>query len=424
MRLSRWLVAAGLAWMPLAGVSGELLNVVNDTLRHDAELLAANDGVAVGREEPAIARAALLPRLDGGWGRSYNQIKTDNLPTTTYWQNGWMITLTQPVFDWERWVALRQANLAGARAELEYASVWQALVLRSANAYLDLLAASQELAGASDYLNAVTRQLALTQKLQAGGEATVIDVQEAQSRLGEAQLRQQDASRLLASRRRAVETLAGREVAIPEQNSLQQWVNQAQSRSFAVQLGELDVRDAGEGIEKARAQFLPVVNLSASHAPSGAASGYSEPTTTNSATLTISAPLFSGGENRARIRQATAKEDQARHQLLAASRKSAADTRDWLQRFNDAQERARALGEITEINHSVLAATRQGYLAGSRSNLDVLRAQEALFTSRTQQVRARYEMLSAFLALKAEVASLSLGDVQLIDSWLAGDAQR
>lgn len=436
MRLSRWLVAAGLAWVPLAGVSGELLNVVNDTLRHDAELLAANDGVAVGREEPAIARAALLPRLDGGWGRSYNQIKTDNLPTTTYWQNGWMITLTQPVFDWERWVALRQANLAGARAELEYASAWQALVLRSANAYLDLLAASQELAGATDYLNAVTRQLALTQKLQAGGEATVIDVQEAQSRLGEAQLRQQDASRLLASRRRAVETLAGREVAIPEQNSpqrkapwlkvrsLQQWVNQAQSRSFAVQLGELDVRDAGEGIEKARAQFLPVVNLNASHAPSGAASGYSEPTTTNSATLTISAPLFTGGENRARLRQATAKEDQARHQLLAASRKSAADTRDWLQRFNDAQERARALGEITEINHSALAATRQGYLAGSRSNLDVLRAQEALFTSRTQQVRARYEMLSAFLALKAEVASLSLGDVQLIDSWLAGDAQR
>ncbi|MFV3414539.1 hypothetical protein ACNFH8_19910 [Pseudomonas sp. NY15436] len=58
----------------------------------------------------------------------------------------------------------------------------------------------------------------------------------------------------------------------------------------------------------------------------------------------------------------------------------------------------------------------------SRSNLDVLRAQESLFTSRGEQAKSQYEVLSAFLALKAEVASLSLGDIQLLDAWLASDA--
>ncbi|MBD9578606.1 TolC family outer membrane protein [Pseudomonas sp. PDM23] len=436
MTLAKLFIPLGmcLALAPPGASSGELLSVVNDALVHDAELSAANSEIAIGREEVPIARSALLPRLDGGWGRTYNQITTDNQPTTRYWQNGWMITLTQPVFDWERWVALRQADIASAKAELEYASAWQALVLRSANAYFDLLAAAQEQSRASDYLSAVSEQHALTVKLQAGGEATLIDVQEARSRLSEAQLRQQDALRNLDSRRRVLETLTGRDVTPPAKinlsrtkpwlkaRSLQQWVRQAETSSYSVQLGKLEVRNASEDSEKARAQRYPVINLSASHAPSGAAAGYSEPTTTNSAMLTISAPLFTGGANRARLRQTLAEEEKAENRLLGATRKSTADTREWFQRFNWARDRSQALSEIVRLNASSLAATRKGYQAGSRTNLDVLRAQEVLFASRGEQAKANYEMLSAFLALKAEVASLNLGDIQLLDDWLTADA--
>lgn len=428
---------AFLIWMALApsiACSGELLAVVNDAIAHDAELSAANSEIRIEREEVPIARAALLPRLDGGWGRAYNQIKTENQPATRYWQNGWMVTLTQPVFDWERWVELRQASVAGARAELEYASAWQALVLRSANAYFDLLAATQELHRANDYLRAVSEQHALTQRLQAGGEATVIDVQEALSRLSEAQLRRQDAMRAQETRRRALETLTGRAVKLEasispnrtrpwlKAKSLVEWVRQAETHSFPVQLGQLEVRNAGADTEKARAQRYPVVSFSASHAPSGAASGYSDPTTTNTAMLTISAPLFTGGGNRARMRQAMAGEEKAENLLLAATRKSAADTREWFERLDWARARSYSLREIVRLNESSLQATRLGYQAGSRTNLDVLRAQELLFTSRGEQAKAQYEMLTAFLALKAEVASLSLGDIQAIDAWLSSDA--
>jgi outer membrane protein len=435
MNIWKALISAGLgiAFLPLAASAGELLSVINDTLARDAELAAANSEIAIEREEVPLARAALLPRLDGGWGRTYNESKTDNGPTTKYWQNGWMVTLTQPVFDWERWVKLRQASIAGAKAELEYASAWQALVLRSANAYFDLLAATQEHTRATDYLRAVREQHALTLKLQSGGEATVIDVQEALSRLSEAQLRQQDTVRALDSRQRALATLTGRKITPIELSStrrtrpwlkaksLQQWVHQAETYSFPVQLSQLELRDADQNIEKARAQRYPVVNLTASHAPMGAASGYSAPTTTNSAMLTISAPLFTGGANRARIRQAMAGEEKAQSTLLAATRKSAADTREWFERFNWAQERSNALGEIVRLNESSLEATRIGFRTGSRSNLDVLRAQEVLFASRGERAKAQYEMLSAFLALKAEVASLEMADIKMLDNWLTSD---
>jgi outer membrane protein len=433
MKPSLWAGLAGALLLPSLALGGELLSVVNDAIAHDAELSAASSEIRIGREEVPLARSALLPRLDGGWGRTYNQIKTENQPTAKYWQNGWMVTLTQPVFDWERWVDLRKASITSAKAELEYASTWQDLVLRSASAYFDLLAASQELDRTDDYLRAVSDQHSLTRRLQSGGEATIIDVQESLSRLSEAQLRRQDAVRNQESQRRALEALTGRDVKMGaviksdrtrpwlKSQSLQQWVRQAETRSFPVQLGQLEVRNAGEGTEKARAQRYPVVSFSASHAPSGAASGFSDPTTTNSAMLTISAPLFTGGGNRARIRQAVAGEEKAENKLLAATRKSASETREWFQRLDWARERSNSLREIVRLNESSLQATRKGYQVGSRTNLDVLRAQELLFSSRGEHAKAQYEMVKAFLELKAQVAALSLGDIQALDAWLTSD---
>jgi len=308
-------------------------------------------------------------------------------------------------------------------------------MLRSATAYMDMLVASQRVSRAADYLRAVSEQRALALRLQAGGEATVIDVQEATSRLSEAQLQLQDAERELDSSRSVVATLIGRDIEPPRTlpagkpklwlraSEVDRWVRQAQSHSFPVQLAQLQARIADGEVEKARAQRYPVVNLSASHSPSGAASGYSEPTTTNTAMLTISAPIFTGGENRARIRQASAGEEKAQNTLLAATRKSGADAREWYQRFNWARDRSTALEDIIRGNQAALESTRMGFKVGSRTNLDVLRAQEAVFTSRSEQTKAVYDMLSAFLALKAEIAGLTLDDIQIIDSWLSAHDQ-
>lgn len=157
-------------------------------------------------------------------------------------------------------------------------------------------------------------------------------------------------------------------------------------------------------------------------APSGAASGYSEPTTTNTAMLTLSAPLFTGGANRARLRQAMAGEEKAENRLLGATRKSAADTREWFQRFNWARDRSQSLSEIVRLNESSLDATRHSATKREVAPTWMYSKAEVVFASRGELAKAHYEMLSAFLALKAEVASLNLGDIQLLDNWLTANA--
>ena len=69
------------------------------------------------------------------------------------------------------------------------------------------------------------------------------------------------------------------------------WVAQAEAHDYMVQLKQIDRRIAQFEVEKARARNLPVVNLTASHTPAGAASGYARPTTTTTAMLSVTIPF-------------------------------------------------------------------------------------------------------------------------------------
>ena len=80
----------------------DLLTVVEQSTDHDADLAAFCAGSRAAGEALPKARAALLPQVAAGWGRAYNSTVTEGVPNTHYWQNGWTVALTQPVFDWSR----------------------------------------------------------------------------------------------------------------------------------------------------------------------------------------------------------------------------------------------------------------------------------------------------------------------------------
>ncbi|HDR9487827.1 TPA: TolC family outer membrane protein, partial [Burkholderia aenigmatica] len=435
MSIVRVVLAVALAFVAVDARADDLLTVVADVLEHDATLAGSRADVEIGRLGIPRARAGLLPRVDAGWGRTYNRISTRDVPPVRYWQNGWTVSLTQPLFDWERWIAYRQAGTAAAKSELDYARARQALMLRAGRAYFDLLAAADELTRATDYLKAVTELHELTLHRRTAGEATMIDVRETEAQLDAARLQEIDARQALDSRRRAIETLIGRPLGllarVPDEppalrlepDDAGYWIGQAQQKSYPVQIGELDVRDAGDNARRVRAQRYPVVNLTASHTPAGAASGYGQPTTTTSAMVTVSIPIFAGGDIQARLGQALAAGDKANSALLAAVRQAGADTRESFERLSWARARCTLTSRLVQANARALDATQIGYRVGSRSGLDMLRAYETLFASRKARKEAQYEMLSAFLALKANVASLDFDDIATLNGWLTGDAR-
>src|SRR5271165_3441527 len=114
-------VMAGLWGHANPACAVDLLSVVDQASNHDADLAAMRAASRAAQQAVPKARAGLLPQVGGGWGRAYNSTAVDGLPRTSYWQNGWTVSLTQPLFDWSRWTTYRQASFVEARGVVEVA---------------------------------------------------------------------------------------------------------------------------------------------------------------------------------------------------------------------------------------------------------------------------------------------------------------
>ncbi|NML29912.1 TolC family outer membrane protein [Paraburkholderia sp. G-4-1-8] len=409
----------------------DLMTVVDQAVGHDADLAAAEAGYEAAKQAVPIARAALLPRLDGGWGRGYNRIANQGYVPVSYWQSGWTVSLSQPLFDWARWSSYKQADFTEAHGAVAYASAQQDTILRAAQAYFDELAAEDELKRANDYQAAIGQQLDELNRRRAAGDATLIDLREADAIGQQAQLQQLDATSALNLKQQALALVTGqpftplaRLADTPVRPRLDpadvdSWVGQATTQGYAVQLKQLDWQIAKLDVSKARAAHYPVVNLQAGYTPAGAASGYARPTTTTTAMLTVTIPLFAGGEIQARLRESYAQRDQAQDAVDSAARQAGASARDAYTRFTAGLTRVDLLGRLTQTSRDALAATRIGYRVGSRTSTDVLRATDTLYTNQRDLLRARYDTILALLQLKAQTAALNIDEVAAVNSQLA-----
>ena len=430
--VSSWLIAFACVTGANGAQAVDLLTVAEQAVDHDADLAASRAGARAARQAVPKARAALLPQLAGGWGRAYNSTSTDGFPRNSYWQNGWTVTLTQPVFDWSRWTAYQQADFVSARGALDAARAQQSAILQAVRAYFDELAAEDELARANDYAAALEQHRAQLRRRQAAGEATVIDLQEAEAAREQAQLQQTDARGDLQLRRLAFEQITGEpfiglsrlsdSASMPRLSPDDQdsWAAQAESHDYLVQLKQIDRRIAHLEVEKARARNLPVVSVAASHTPAGAASGYARPTTTTTAMLSVMIPIFEGGETDAIIDETLALEDKAQDELLGATRMADATARENWTRFHEGVTRVEALMRLAQTSRAALRATQVGYVVGSRTSTDVLRAAESFYATRRDLIRARYTAIVALLQLKASTATLDLDEVARVNGLLTG----
>lgn len=432
--LSALLLVVACAAHVSSAAAADLLTVAEQAVDHSADLAATRAGSKAARQAVPKARAALLPRIGGGWGRAYNSIKTDGFPGESYWQNGWTVSLTQPVFDWSLWTAYRQADFVGARGAVDAARAEQSSILQAVRAYFDELAAEDEQARANDYTAALELHLDQLHRRRAAGEATVIDLQEAEAALEQAQLQQLDARSDLELKRLSLEHITGQPFValsrLPDAATMPQisaanrdnWVAQAETHDYLVQLKQIDKRIATLEVEKARAKHLPVVSVTASHTPAGAGSGYSRPTTTSTAMLSVMIPIFEGGETDAIIDETLALEDKAQDELLGATRVAGATARENWARFRDGVARVESLTRLVQTSRATLSATQTGYKVGSRTSTDVLRASESLYANRRDLIRARYTAIVALLQLKAATATLDLGEVARVNELLVGGA--
>lgn len=424
------MVAAALYVSGNGAQAADLVTVVQQALGHDADLAQARAAYVAAQEAVPQARAALLPQLSGGWGRTYNSIAMEGFPRQSYWQNGWTVSLTQPLFDWTKWTSYRQADYVEARGRVDVDNAQQTALTRAVRAYFDELAAEDEIKRADDYAAAVDAQLLILQRNRAAGEATIVDMREALTMREQVALQQSDAQNALQTKRRVVELVTGvpfgalsrlpESLALPRlaPEDVDAWAAQAKEHGYAVQQKQLDWQIAKLDVSKAEGAHYPSVYATGSYTPAGAASGYARPTTTTTGMLSISIPLYAGGAVQSKVRETEALLDRAQAALVGATRTADASARDNYARYQQGRTRVDLLTHLVASCRDTLAATRIGYKVGTRTSTDVLRAIDALYTTQRDLFVARYDTIVALMQLKGDTSTLSLTDVVQINAVL------
>lgn len=450
-RSPRRLLAPLIAGMTFATSAGaaDLLEVYRLAMAYDP-IFAGARALALANEERAVqGRAALLPALGLNGSHSRGSQETER-SDFDFRSNTYSLSLSQPLFRPAAWAAYQQGKLSSAIGEVQFAQARQELILRVAQAYFDVLAAQDALTFIEAQQAAITEQLASAKRNFEVGTATITDTNEAQARFDLARAQAIAARNDMEVRQAALYQLIGRlpdplaplrpgvKLPLPTPMEAARWVDSAEQYNFSVLVQQLTLDIARQEIKRSRAGHYPSVDLVASRSRSDrdspvsldsgngttASTGFGGRTDSSSIGVQWTIPLFSGFAVNSRVRETIALEDQARFNLDNARRSAAQGARQSFLSVNSGLAQVRALEAAETSSQSALESNRLGYEVGVRINIDVLNAQQQLFSTRRDLARARYDTILNGLRLEAAAGTLTEEDLVAINTLLSDGAQR
>jgi outer membrane protein len=418
----------------------DLLDVFRSAQSNDPVIAAARATQQAGREKLPQGRALLLPTINLNANTTMNDLTTQYkgaFPfaggTYRYNSNGYGVTLVQPLYRQQNWVAYSEAELQVVQTDAQLKIAEQDLVLRTAQAYFDVLIAQDSVQLAEAQKTAITEQLAQAKRNFEVGSATITDTHEAQARHDLTYAQEISAQNNLEIKRSALQQLINElpqnlkplgprfRLDAPLPADMEKWVGNAQLNSPQLVIAHAAVELAEKEVEKNRGGHLPTVDLVANYSTSnanGSSFGVGIDSTNKSIGVQLNVPIFQGGAINSKWREAEANRERARQDLENARRSVAQQTRQSYLGVVSGIAQVQALQQALVSSESVLEASKLGQEVGVRTNLDVLNAQQQLYSTRRDLYQAEYNFLLSELRLKASVGELDEAELAKVNQAL------
>ncbi len=443
----------------------DLLSLYREAAFNDPVFNAAKYGFMAGKEKRWQGLSVLLPQVVGTGNETKNDFynQSRGIPSQDLMSRAWTVTLTQPLFNWDKWSQFRQGDMNASIAEAKFASAEQDLVIRVTEAYFNVLNTQDTLNLARNKKVLIGEQLEQAKRNFEVGTSTITDTHEAQSRYDLVVAQELAAEADLVIKRGALEQITGKQiiqikslsntstidavakdrkvklkkgekptpvnvqqaVTVQPGQGISDWVKQAEDVSYNIIADKLAYEVAVKDTQRAYAGHAPSVDFIArrGYSDTEGAVGTSDPLTmtksySSQAIIQLTVPLFSGGYNQSVVREKSALANKALADLENTRRSVAQTTRQAYLGFNNglAQVKAYEAAELSAL--SALESNKLGYEVGVRINIDVLNAQDTLFTTRRDLAKARYDTILNGLKLKAQAAVLSDEDLQAVNALL------
>ena len=434
---------AALFAIPQAQAADDLLSLYRKALQYDAQYRAAVANTAAEREEINKTRALFMPTLQASANVGHGT--TDRTTQTAlgaldshlnYDIQNYALSIRQPLFNKESLAAYRSAKAnAGSKEELLRRED-AVLMTRIASAYFETLYAQEKVAVTQNKIEAVQQQLQQAQQRYEHGEGTITEINEAQAVLKLAQAEIIDARNSLDDFRQTLTNISGQPIAdlaaldtariptaMPGQDNLDEWLDQALRNNPEISAARLALDAARQEVERRRAGHYPTLDLvgvrSYSENDSNNTIGSQFDTTT--VALQLNLPLYAGGYTSASVRQAQDRLTAAEEILNLRTRNITADTRKFFNSIHSGLLSIEAYRQAVEAGEIALEGTQKGFVAGTRTNVDVLDAQMKLYASKLELSKARYILINDILNIKQAAGLLNEAELQAINRFFVSN---
>jgi outer membrane protein len=316
-------------------------------------------------------------------------------------------------------------------SEAQFKLAEQDVILRAAQTYFDVLMAQDTLQLTIAQKTAIAQQLQQAKRNFEVGTATITDTYEAQARFDLVVAQEIAAENNLEIRRRALQQLTNAEMLnlnalgegfkleSPNPVGVQKWVADAQQGNYQMVMANAAYELADIEVSKNRGGHLPTLDAVGNYSNNTGCSftGCGD-TKSTSLGLQLNMPLFAGGATQSKWNEAAANREKSKQDLESARRNVELQTSQAYLGVASGIAQVQALQQALKSSESLLQASKLGQEVGVRTSLDVLNAQQQMFSTRRDLYQAQYNYLMSHLRLKAAAGSLAETDLVRVNQAL------
>ena len=428
-------------------MAADLADVLQQASEKDPVLRSAKKNALAGDENVRIARANFLPQVDGSWNKNQGDTSRSiggtgvEAPDTD--TKGWQVSLNQTIYDHSNYETLRQSRLQAGLANARYDVAYQDFLIRVAERYFAVLTNIDAVRFAEAEEKAIQRQLDQAEQRYEVGLAAITDVHEARAQYDASRAAVIQARNTLDDAKEALyevsqayySTLS----ALPDDiepiqlqfTEVARWQEIAFDNNPDLGVAKINADLAKIAMKIQRAGHYPTVSVSATRRNTVDSNfPLRDPisqqidrvvdfdNTTNTYTLTVNVPIFTGGRTYYQTKKARLEYEAALEDLDQSSLSTTRNIRNSIRNVEAGWSSVQARQLAVVSAKSAEEATEAGFEVGTRNIVEVLNSQRSLYQAQRDFSQAKYDYLLNVLRLDRAAGTLTDEDLLSINGLL------
>jgi TolC family type I secretion outer membrane protein len=344
---------------------------------------------------------------------------------------GYSVVIRQPLFNYSAYSTYKQILAQTSLSDKKFHLVQQDLMMRISELYFDALLAKDKVELIQSQRLAIQEQLKEAETKFNAGLISITDINEAKTKNDLMEVDLLNAVKDLKIKKREIQSITGNlpgrlkplmsSIAFEKMDNLaEEWIDIALQNSTAILIKEAEVEIAKKEIDVRKGEHYPTIDALASRRRAWDKGGYAFGLRNYSDTIgvEVNIPIFSGGLTSSKVREAQLLKDKTVQESEAIRRQVELQVREAYLNLQTNLSEIEAYQQALKSSELQLKSTEIGFREGLRNSVEVLNAQQMLFSAKYDLLASRYNYLRNLLNLKHTVGTLSIQDIEEINKYL------